>query len=123
MTKNISKINDKSILEIPKGDYCYSIIGWEDVEGYTWKKPIYKCCPYFTTKKFGEGEAWWCSFLELGDVGNGDGEENYQALLKHFGGSEEEMDKTLPLFLLWDQVKECGENHYTEEEENNLYES
>lgn len=106
---------------IPLGDYCY--VGRErrpeEPETKEDGRPIHyiTCCPYWTSKNFNGVDVPWCSFLETGGLyGAVEGdhtperhESDHQKLLAHFG-SEEAIDKALPLFLLFDQVKECGVN-------------
>lgn len=79
-------------LFVPKGFYCYTIkkIVPDSIYGCIIKT---KVCPYWD-KNENEDEQMngYCHLLKKGDW-----EEN---------GTD----------LLWDQVKECGINHYNEEE-------
>jgi len=103
---------------IPKGDYCYVFDGRKGIDektGLPWMGT--KRCPYYTHKEFDGVLVDWCDFMECGDVGNYDRtDEDIQKLIKYFG-SEEKMEEALPLFLLWDGVKECGENTYDKDDE------
>ena len=67
--------------EIPKGDYCYSVVG------YTSNKLSISACPYWSMDiSRPSQENGYCSYLRMGDW---------------------EFDS---LSLLWDQVKECEVN-------------
>ena len=75
---------DKSL--IPKGDYCYTWIEVPSVKnGFRGKV---KCCPYWESRDDKpEQSNGYCKYLKLGDwMENGTS-------------------------LLFDQVKECGENY------------
>ncbi len=93
---------DKDTSVIPKGMYCYSRPRREGV------------CPYWKIIKDEGIDVYWCDYLNMGDVGNYIKDGDYDKLLKKYG--ETEFHNKYPLFLLWDQCKECGENDYTEEE-------
>ena len=86
--------------KIPKGHYCYSY----DKDGK------FKCCPFWTQKKINDVNVTWCEFLNKGDVPNGTSEADFEKLKFVYGPKNEDVWKALPLDLLWDQVKECGEN-------------
>jgi len=101
----MKNINHKDVSVIPKGLYCYDIIKISNM------KIIRKRCPYLVRKKFGKVSVSYCNYLELGDVGNNISNKEYKQLLLYFG-SREKMEKVLPLFLLWDECKECGKNKY-----------
>jgi len=107
------KNKDKSI--IPKGCYCYSPAEGRNKYGI----PNIKNCPYMSGREYNGVMIHYCEYLELGDYGSISDEE-YKKLLEHFG-SEEKLKEVLPLFLLWDSVKECGENKYTAEEVKEMY--
>lgn len=94
---------------IPRGPYCY--VPDIDKNNSKAKDDTYytKPCPYFTGIDINGAWVPWCSFLQEGGVHNNITDENFQKLEDHFGDSDEVYDK-LPLDLLWDQVKECGEN-------------
>lgn len=91
---------DKTV--IPKGWYCYDIIKGKRV-----------LCPYWSIRKDKpEQENGYCSFL-----GKGDWEENKEKNWRDSKGKLTSADEMgINLSLLWDQVKECGENDYTDEE-------
>lgn len=92
-------MKDKSL--IPYGPYCY-----------TYKDDRYIPCPYYKIRDINSIPVPWCEYLELGGmIGDHHAPENqYKKLLEYYG-TEEKMDKELPLFLLFDQCKECGENY------------
>lgn len=92
--------------DIPPGHYCYTWVKHPTSENGGGK---IKLCPFFKHKKVAGVNIVWCDYLNGGSVINNTSEEDYQKLLKHYGG-EEQLNKNLPYFLLWDQVKECGEN-------------
>ncbi len=89
---------DKNL--IPIGPYCY-----------TYKDSKYIPCPYFKIKNINSIPVSWCDYLGLGGItGDHNAPENqYEKLLEYYK-TEEAMDKELPLSLLFDQCKECGEN-------------
>ena len=92
-------MKDKSV--IPKGMYCY------DEKG---------TCPYWSCNKTKHSqENGYCSFLEKADW-----EENprlnAEAEWHDSEGNIVEQDDYLPMSLLWDKCKECGENEYTDED-------
>ena len=94
---------------IPEGPYCYRL-DIDKIDDYNQGKPapvIY--CHYYGSKIFNEVRVPWCSFLEQGGIDNDTTDEQYEKLVEYFG-SEDNMDKQLPLSLLWDSCKECGEN-------------
>jgi hypothetical protein len=115
MKKSCNEPKDTTI--IPKGDYCYKFDGRRGVDektGLPWMGT--KNCPYMTSKEFNGVTVHWCDFLECGDVGNYCSDEDYKKLLEHFG-SEKKLQEVLPLLLLWDGCKECGENTYDDDDE------
>ena len=61
-------------------------------------------------KKINDVNVTWCEFLNKGDVPNGTSEADFEKLKFVYGPKNEDVWKALPLDLLWDQVKECGEN-------------
>ena len=98
---------------IPKGDYCYTWIEVPSVENNFVGKT--KVCPYAEVKDINGVHVPWCNYLELGGFpGNGkwagweDHNKADEVLIEHFG-SKEKMEEKLPLFLLFDSCKECGE--------------
>jgi hypothetical protein len=79
---------------IPQGSYCYSVIGFVENENGIPSMNV-KPCPYWgLDKDQPEQMGGYCAMLKSGDW--------------HQGGT----------ILLWDQVKECGLNERTEEEED-----
>jgi hypothetical protein len=72
-----------------------------------------KYCPYMGMKTLNGVQVTWCNFLGKGDIGNNCSDEDHARLVEHFG-SQEALDKGLPLFLLWDSCKECGINEESE---------
>ncbi len=101
-------MNNKDKTLIPPGPYCYI---WKI---YPSKKNNYrgktKCCPFFIKKIINNVSVPWCEYLSLGGIDNNWNEKDWEQIRAHYK-SEEEMDKELPLFLLFDQCKECGENN------------
>ncbi len=79
---------------IPKGVYCYDENG---------------ICPHFTNKKVGSVSIPFCNHLQEGSIGDITDEE-YNELKTLHKVDDDEIYKIYPLDLLWDQVKECGEN-------------
>jgi hypothetical protein len=92
---------------IPQGDYCYTWI--EAPSEINNLKGKIKACPYLTKKTFNGVDVPWCNFLNCGGLDNNQDDSDIPKLIEHFG-SEEKMNEELPLFLLWDMVKECGIN-------------
>ncbi len=91
---------------IPKGGYCYDGI---EVIGSDSSTPVIKIrlCPYWKRKKINGVEVNWCEFLDQGGMPNE--EIDFQKLIEHYG-SEDGVYDNLPLSLLFDQIKCCGEN-------------
>jgi hypothetical protein len=112
-TPKIPQVTNPAIDIIPQGDYCYEWI--EKPNSKNNFKGSIKTCPHYTTKTFNGVEVPWCLFLNCGGISNHNDDSDIQALVDHFG-SEERMNEILPLSLLWDQVKECGENLPKEED-------
>lgn len=105
----MSEEKDTSV--IPKGPYCYV----PDVEKNANKDkndPVYytKTCPYWSYIKDEGVDICQCSFLNEGCVPNGTSKKDYKKLKEKYGSIEKVWEK-YPLDLLWDQVKECGENN------------
>ena len=108
---------------IPYGDYCYS--GVESIRTDERGMPVrtMKMCPYSSYRIFNGVTVPWCNFLNKGGTEGSlkqgqteeQAEEEYQKLVAHFG-TEEALDKALPLFLLFDDCKECGINCSQEED-------
>ena len=90
----IVKNKDKS--KIPKGDYCY------DEKG--------PCLYWSCRKDLSEQENGCCSFLGINDF-----EENSK--IEVYDTKKKEVIWEHPILsLLWDQVKECSVNYYTDKE-------
>ena len=95
---------DKSI--IPKGDYCYTIDYVDMKEG----KIHTKNCPYYDYTEINGIPVPTCKYL--GKMGVPDCcDEDFQELINFYGSSEAVHD-AMPLSLLWDSCKSCGENIY-----------
>lgn len=89
--------NDPRVAQIPSGPYCY--------DGTT-------VCPFFQGKHYITNgvDIAYCSYLKLGSIGDLT-DEQFEALKEfHSTSSDEDIFELYPLALLWDQVKECGEN-------------
>lgn len=99
-------MSDKS--QIPKGQYCYEIDPFGDPDLHGGETPI-KHCPFSTYKTINGVNVPWCSYLNQGGISNNTSDEEYEKLIDYYG-IEEKLDEELPLDLLWDSVKECGEN-------------
>ena len=100
----------KDTSKIPEGHYCYV----PDVEKNANRgdnSGVYytKNCPYYSSIEDEGVTIPYCKFMEAGSVENGTSEEDYDKLIKKYGSIEKVWEK-YPLDLLWDQVKECGEN-------------
>ena len=111
----------KDISIIPKGNYCYT---WKETPSESNKyRGTVNMCPYYDVKNVNGVNFPWCNYLELGGT-PGDGEwtgweddnKAEEILTEHFG-SKEKMEEKLPLLLLFDSCKECGENEENEEDE------
>ena len=100
-------MKNKSIDRIPKGIYCYT---WEEHPSSENEfKGKIKNCPYYEHRDLNGVSVPWCAFLGAGGTSNDWSEEDWASVRRHYK-SEEAMDEELPLFLLWDSCKECGEN-------------
>lgn len=87
---------------IPKGDYCYTINRIEYCRIFT------NTCPYYDFTVVNDVLIPTCKYLELmGSPGCTD--EDFQKLLDYYG-NHANICKAMPLTLLWDRCKECGEN-------------
>lgn len=103
---------DKS--KIPKGDYCYTWVE-EPSEKNRFRGKV-NLCPYWKAREINGVEVPWCDYLNLGGIpacGDWKGwkSDDTEKKLIDFFGSEEKMEKELPLSLLFEQCKECGENY------------
>jgi len=74
-------------------------------------------CPHFNTIEDDGVVVVRCEYLKENGLTNDMTDEEFKILVKKYG-SEDEVFDAHPLFLLWDSVKECGENWPDEEEEN-----
>ena len=96
---------------IPPGPYCYVIdIRKQDARIPGDGVPIV-CCPHKKTREFNGTSIPWCVYLEQGGLRNDHTEEEFEKLVHHFGTDDAVFD-FLPLDLLWDGCKECGENKF-----------
>ena len=88
---------------IPKGPYCYSLIGSEEnKDGISFPKT--QTCPFWdTNEEKGDQECGYCHL-----IGKGDWDLNEE--------TTSEID--IPFGLLWDQVKECGLNDEWDDDED-----
>jgi hypothetical protein len=101
----VLKKKDKA--HIPSGNYCYKWIEVPDpANGYVGKT---KPCPFYGHRMLSEISIPWCYFLDKGGLPNSDLGQDWSKLVSHFG-TEKNVYRELPLTLLWDGVKECGEN-------------
>lgn len=85
--------------EIPKGYYCYTYVDEQGTQKF-------KKCKYWSKHpEHGSQNDGYCSYLELGDWMENDANawENKDGDITYMG-------------LLWDQVKACDINHWTDEE-------
>lgn len=91
---------------IPEEPYCYT---WLETpsEKNGFKGKTHKC-PYYTHKTLNGVKVAWCEFMDLGGILNEGKDDDYEKLTEHYG-TEEKVSENLPLFLLFDYVKECGE--------------
>jgi hypothetical protein len=97
----------KDISRIPNGLYCYN---WKELPSTenNFKGKINRC-PYFEDKNINGVCVPWCDYLECGGISNNHSQEDYKKIRK-FYKTKKAMNDDLPLFLLWDLCKECGEN-------------
>lgn len=97
----------KDVKLIPEGIYCYT---WESVPA---KENEFRgkvnVCPYYGSKLIAGVKVPWCFYMERGGIDNNWKEQEWEAISKHYP-DEYSMDSELSEFLLWDQVKSCGEN-------------
>lgn len=104
--------------QIPEGSYCYSGVESTSTDAAT-GMPIrkMKMCPFYSEMLFNGVGVPWCQYLGKGgtegslkqDQTESEAEEEYQKLLTYFG-TKANMEKVLPLMLLFDSCKECGIN-------------
>jgi len=109
---------------IPPGTYCYFGRESTTIDKETGMPSFkMKMCPYFTHMTFNGVNVPWCSFLNKGGTEGSlkhgqteaEAEVEWQKLKDYFV-TEENMNKVLPLDLLWDSCKECGIDDFYEEE-------
>lgn len=100
---------EKDTSVIPRGDYCYTPIGHNGV------KMQVKYCPYWSLSKGHEKQNnGYCSYLEKGDW-DLNKEKSWESA-SDVGNFLSASEIGLPMSLLWDAVKECGINHYDDDE-------
>jgi hypothetical protein len=92
-----SLLTEKTI-EIPKGHYCY-----------TYFEGNIKICPFYEVIRDEGINIPYCTFIDEGGLDMNISTKNYEKLRKKYGSSKE-LNEKYPLDLLWDMVKECGEN-------------
>lgn len=102
----------KDTSKIPEGHYCY-VPDMEKNANRDENSGIYytKNCPYYSSIEDEGVIIPYCKFIEEGGLENEITEKEFDRLHKKYGTSKNVWDK-YPLDLLWDQVKECGENKY-----------
>ena len=100
--------------KIPNGQYCYKPREMRQDEPKLTKNGTHiyyvEYCPFYTSKSFGGVAMPWCSFLNQGGYDNRNYSDAELVAVKNSFSNEEAHDDALPLFLLWDACKECGEN-------------
>ena len=86
---------------IPKGGYCYGEKG---------------TCPYWTlSENHPEQENGYCAYLKQGDWEINASTE--KTLIDNHGKKWSPAEMPFGIGLLWDQIKDCGINEYTKDEE------
>jgi hypothetical protein len=78
-------------LKIPKGFYCYN-------------------CPFYSHINLAGVTLPFCEYLNKSSVPLNITNENWNNL-KKYHGSTDAIFENHPLDLLWDRIKECGENY------------
>lgn len=97
---------DKNPSLIPPGPYCYRWVEAPSPDNnFT---GVTEPCPFYGEAVLNGVNVPWCHFLKQGGLDNRDYGDEWAKLVQHFG-SEDALRKGLPLNLLWDGVKECGE--------------
>lgn len=90
------ELQDPRVAQIPSGPYCY------DAQG---------TCPFWGRKHLTDGvSVVYCSYLRQGDVSDLTDQAFDRLKEFHRTSSDEDIWGLYPLDLLWDRVKECGEN-------------
>jgi len=95
--------------KIPIGHYCYTI----DYDNYDSAHPDITPiieCPYKGIIEINGVSLPHCSYLNKAGMRNNIEDDDFEKLVHHFG-SIDEVFNNLPLDLLWDGCKECGENY------------
>ena len=95
---------------IPEGHYCYvPDIEKNDNKDKNDSAYYTKNCPYWGYIKDEGVDICHCSFLNESSIPNGTSDEDYKKLKDKYG-SDEKLWEKFTGDLIWDQVKECGEN-------------
>ena len=101
----------KMVSQRPKGSYCYVPDAEKNADKDENDSSYYiKTCPFWGYKKDGDVDICHCSFLNEKSIPNDISDKDYVKLEKKYGEGEL-LCKHFTLDLLWDQVKECGENY------------
>ena len=98
---------------IPIGHYCYT---WEELPDAPDFHGKINLCPHWQVKNINGVDLPWCALLDAGSLPGSfknwrsweDPDVAIEKLKDHF---KDEYEEKTALFLLWDQVKECGENY------------
>ncbi len=94
---------------IPKGHYCY-VIDYDNFNGdFSGDVPIIEC-PYREHREIVGVSLPYCAYLEKFGWQNNLEDGEFDKLVQHFGSVDAAFNN-LPLDLLWDSCKECGENY------------
>lgn len=110
-------MSEKDTSVIPPGHYCYVPDIEKNINRDRGDHGYYiKPCPYWGHIEDEGVDICHCSFLDKGCVPNGTKDKDFNKLKKKYGSSDAVWEK-YPLDLLWDQVKECGENKNYEDED------
>jgi hypothetical protein len=100
---------------IPEGLYCYKYRERkaDEPEFNEAGLPIryVEYCPFYGWKEIGGVEMPWCSFLNQGGYDNIEYSKGELESIRATFKTQKEHDDALPLFLLWDGCKECGQNY------------
>jgi hypothetical protein len=97
-------MKEKDISIIPKGEYCYTIDRVDIKKG----KIYTKNCPYYDYTEINDVSVPTCNYL--GKMGVPDcSDEDFQKLISFYGNSDA-VHEAMPLSLLFDSCKSCGEN-------------
>ena len=104
-------VKDKTL--IPPGPYCYTYLPDNEQPKDLPYPTKLELCPYYRRREINGTFVPWCDYLNLGGIDNNWSKDDWEKVRAHFR-NEGELDKKLPLFLLWDSCKECGENYNDE---------